>query len=331
MRKLFYFLFLLGSLSACLKKDTAIVLPPTSGDLTLAQSTLGTSYDVQEYYNIKTGRKVSADSRSFDLCFASKFNAIYLNGARVQLLQHSQDTSFATADTSDTRHWLPDGDGLQTDSLAFGTDFTTREVMLLDRGKAYSPVGKRMVKFRLRQVTTTAYTIEWQWYDSTRINIAYIPKDTSYSLMYYSFDSKTLVYPAPKSKEWDICFTRYTTTFESEPWNTPYRNYAVVGGILNIWKGVKGQEVRKGKESISFKDFSVADAMYALQLGMSTRADIPGYDWKYYDFNANKYMIRTDQYYFVQCADGIIYKVRVLDFYDTKGTKGTISFEQQKL
>jgi hypothetical protein len=71
--------------------------------------------------------------------------------------------------------------------------------------------------------------------------------------------------------------------------------------------------------------------MYALQIGMSTRADIPGYDWKYYDFNANKYMIRTDQYYFVQCADGIIYKVRVLDFYDSKGTKGTISFEQQKL
>ena len=331
MKKIVYILFLLSTMTACLKKDTAIVLAPTSGNLTLAQSTLGTTYDVQEYYNIKTGQKVSADNRIFDLSFATKFNAIYLNGARIELLQHSQDTSFATADTSNTRHWIADGDGLQKDSLAFGTDFTTKEIMLLDRGKSYSIAGKRIVRFRLKQVTNVAYTIEWQWHDSTRINVAYVPKDTSYALMYYSFDSKGLVYPAPKSKDWDICFTRYTTTFESEPWNTPYRNYAVVGGLLNIWKGVKGQEVKKGMGTMNFKDFSIVDAMYALQMGMSDRADIPGYDWKYYDFNANKYMIRSDQYYLVQCADGVFYKMRVLDFYDNKGAKGTISLEQQKL
>lgn len=329
MRKYFFIATLFCSLSACLKKDQAIVLPPTSGNLSVASAVLGNTYDVQEYYNIATGKTTTSDNRIYDLAFATKFNAIYLNGARIELLQHSSDTSFAAADTTNAHHWLADGDGLQNDSLAFGTDFTTREIMLLDRGKSYSTAAKRIVKFRLKSVSNTAYDLEWQWHDSLQINTTRIPRDTSYSLMYYSFDTKGLVYPAPKSKDWDICFTRYTTTFEEQPWNTPYRNYAVVGGVLNIWKGVRGQEMRKGM--VNYKAFTEADAMCALQVGMSSRADIPGYDWKYYDFNANKYVIRPDQYYFIQCTNGLIYKMRILDFYDNKGTKGTISLEQQKL
>jgi hypothetical protein len=329
MKQVLVVILSLFAFSSCLKKDQAIVLPPTSGNLVVTQSVLGSTYDVQEYYNIKTGASVTSDNRIFDLCFATKFNAIYLNGARIELLQHSQDTSFNLADTTNAHHWLADGDGLQTDSTAFGTDFNTREVMMIDRGKSYSIAGKRIVRFRLKQVTATAYDIEWQWHDSSRIITAHVPKDTSYALMYYSFDSKSLQYPAPKSKDWDICFTRYTTTFEYEPWNSPYRNYAVVGGILNIWKGVRGQEIRSGLSN--YKAFADANAMYALQMGMSERADIPGYDWKYYDFNANKYVMRDKQYYFLQTVDGIIYKFRILDFYDTKGTKGTISLEKQKL
>lgn len=329
MKKLVYILLCFVGLSACLKKDQAIVLPPTSGKLSVANTVLGSTYDVQAYYNIATGKTVTADNRIYDLAFATSSNAIYLNGARIALLQHSNDTSFATADTTNAHHWLADGDGLQNDSLAFGTDFSTREIMMIDRGKSYSTAGRRIVRFRLKRASNMGYEIEWQWHDSTRISTAIIPKDTSYALMYYSFDTKGLVYPAPKSKDWDICFTRYTTTFEAEPWNTPYRNYAVVGGVINKWKGVRGQEMRKGMSG--YKSFNDANAMCAIQVGMSNRADIPGYDWKYYDFNANKYVIRADQYYFIQRADGIYYKVRILDFYDTKGTKGTISLEQQKL
>ena len=66
-------------------------------------------------------------------------------------------------------------------------------------------------------------------------------------------------------------------------------------------------------------------------LEYTTRADVIGYDWKYYDFDAGVYTIVPDMNYVIRDREGFFYKFRFVDFYSDLGVKGYPTFEFVRL
>jgi len=120
---------------------------------------------------------------------------------------------------------------------------------------------------------------------------------------------------------WSILFTRYTTmlvTDEGE--NYPY---LVVGALLNP------NGVTAARDTIH--DFLDLDINDVADLEFTIQADVIGYDWKYYNFDAGVYTIEPDKNYVIRDRDGFLYKLRFVDFYSDEGVKGYPTFEFVRL
>jgi hypothetical protein len=70
---------------------------------------------------------------------------------------------------------------------------------------------------------------------------------------------------------------------------------------------------------------------HALELEFSSRADVIGYDWKYYNFDAGVYTVVPDMNYVIRDRDGFFYKLRFIDFNNDVGEKGYPKFEFVRL
>ena len=329
-KSLFYIVFLF-SMSSCLKPDKAVQLP-AKGALEESIINLGSTYDAQVYLNLSTGEQFVSDGRKYDLALEadSNSNHIYLNSGNIALLYASGDTSFASADTIGSGNWNPDVSSLNSDSLAIGNWWTTREIFIIDRGKNHFSGNDRFKKIRFISASQTAYTVEYCDYNQNIPSRFVVKKNNNYSLMYFSFDgSGKMVEQAPIKTKWDMVFTRFTHIYADQPYTSTFRNYAVTGVLLNIWAKTKGQIIKD--VSSPNKNFDEADAVFAAQKTMSTDADIIGFDWKFYDFNANRYVIRAPQYYLILDQNGWYHKIKFTDFYDNNGVKGSIHFQHQKI
>lgn len=180
-------------------------------------------------------------------------------------------------------------------------------------------------------VSEQQYKIRFCNMDNSELTEMNIPKDPAYSLIYFSFDNGgKIVQCAPPANEWDIVFTRYTHVFFDEPYGSVYRNYTVSGVLINRWNNVTG--VRLQKDSSAFYiPFSQFNATNISSVNFIPNADVIGYKWKFYDFNSSQYTMVPDLYYLIKSHNGFIYKIRMVDFYDAQGNKGTITFEYQRL
>jgi hypothetical protein len=78
-------------------------------------------------------------------------------------------------------------------------------------------------------------------------------------------------------------------------------------------------------------DFLEMDINDIADLEFSTRADLIGYDWKYYNFDAGVYTIVEDMHYVIKDRDAYFYKLRFVDFYSDEGVKGYPTFEFVRL
>ena len=72
------------------------------------------------------------------------------------------------------------------------------------------------------------------------------------------------------------------------------------------------------------------DIDFVQALDLTNDADIIGYDWKEYFFEAGYYVVDTETVYILQ-KENNFYKLRFVDFYDSEGKKGNIKFEIQKI
>ena len=66
-------------------------------------------------------------------------------------------------------------------------------------------------------------------------------------------------------------------------------------------------------------------------LEFTTRSDVIGYDWKYYNFDDAVYTIVPEMNYVIRDRDGFYYKLRFVDFYNDQGVKGYPKFEFARL
>lgn len=341
MRKVFAVFLLLASglLASCEKEDEAITLP-APGDSKSLVAGMGVNYDNQIYVSLSKGLVHAANYKNFDLAFEASPTGrhIYLNGAKYMFLSHSGTTDITTADSAGAV-WKVDAEHLNNDSTAFGSwwqapsvpPLQESEVMIIDRGVIDHTGPDRFRKIQVIQNDNDHYTVRYCKLDNSGLNEFTIQKDPAYSLMYFSFNNNgQLVLQAPKKEDWDFVFTKYTHVYFDEPLSSPYRYYPVTGGILNIWNDVTGVMAEKDSTP-NFIPYETVHATEALAMNFSTRADIIGFDWKFYDFASSLYHITPDIYFVLRDQQGFMYKMRMISFYDNQGNKGTITFEYQRL
>lgn len=334
-------ILMVAVLASCEKEDVPVVLPPP-GDLVRMTAVLGSNYEQQVYVSLVQGKVQTAALAAYDLAFEAcgdGFN-IYLNTGKLMFAASSGTSDFQSADSIGVA-WKTDAPHLDGDSTAFGRWWPSisgqqnnvcSEVFFIDRGVLAHTGMDRFRKFQVIDHSDSAYVVRFAGLDpGAPEHVITISRNTSSALAYLNMNgSGQVVQQSPSLNSWDFVLTRYTHIYYNEPATSPYRHYPVVGGQLNIWNGTEGAMIEKDSTPFytPFSEFSIEDTAL---IGFTRNADVIGYDWKYYDFSVGRFFMAPYCYYVIRASDGLYYKVRMLDFYDGNGTKGTVTFEYQRI
>ena len=325
MRNLLILLLLILTVHSCFKEEEK-VLPHEQGDLTEGQVAMGAYYGTQVFFDLNSNAVVSSNALiDWDLSFESANGGwiIYLNTAKFMLAGNSFDTLFnADLNAEELNMKFDKSDG-NRDSTAIGPWFEISEdsawshryVYLVDRGgdEQGTPQGLKKVRF---DISGDAYVVHYSNTDNSQDTTVIIDRDPVDERIYFSFDNGIMDI-APEPDRWSLFFTRYTTMLVTDDGEDyPY----LVAGVLLNPDGVEAAL----DTIIPFMDLN-SDDITTLQF--TTRADMIGYDWKDYDFDAGLYTIVPGMNYVIRDRDGYFYKLRFVDFYNDQGVKGYPKFE----
>ena len=329
MRYLSFILLLILTLQSCFEEEEMVPLHE-QGDLQEGQAALGPYYENQVFYDLNGNEEVTGSSiYAWDLSFESFTGGwiIRLNSALFMLAGNSNDTLFSAELIMDDLEMKFDKSDGNPDSTAIGkwyeisddSSWSHRHVYLVDRGsdKEGMTLGQKKVQF---DILGDAFIMRYANTDNSQDTTVAISRDPAMDQVYYSFE-EGIVNIAPLPKQWSLLFTKYTTmlvTDEGEDYP-----YLVVGVLLNP------NGVAAARDSIH--DFMDIEADSIRGLEYTTQADVIGYDWKYYDFDAGVYTIVPDMNYVIRDKDGFFYKLRFIDFYNDEGVKGYPTFESVRL
>lgn len=329
MRYLSIILLLLFSLQSCFKEEEMIP-PHEQGDLEEGQAALGAYYENQVYFDLYDNEEVSSSSiYAYDLSFESATGGwiIRLNSAQFMLAGNSHDTVFSAVLNMDDLDMMFDKSDGNPDSTAIGAWYeisedsvwSNRHVYLVDLGtdREGNSLGQKKVQF---DILGDDFLMHSANVDNSGDTLVLIGRDPAMDQVYYSFE-KGMVDIAPLPDRWSLLFSKYTTmlvTDEGEDYP-----YLVVGVLLNP------NGVAAALDTIhNFMDMTRDDIT---DLNFTTQADVIGYDWKYYDFDAGVYTIVPDMNYVIRDRNGFFYKLRFVDFYSDEGVKGYPTFEFVRL
>jgi hypothetical protein len=189
----------------------------------------------------------------------------------------------------------------------------------VDRGKdeLNRTVGFKKVQFK---TDNSDFLVRHANPDNTDETVSSISWDEDAERVYYSFDNGVVeIEPGPS--RWSLLFSKYTTMlFTNEGEAYPY---LVTGVLLNP----------SGVTAIldTIHDFSAIELSDTLDLQLTLRRDVIGYEWKYYNFDDAVYTIEPGMAYVIRDGNGLYYKLRFIDFYNDTGEKGQPKFEFVRL
>lgn len=341
MRSLGILILFLATLTSCMKEDDAITLP-APGPVKQGTANMGLNYENQVYFDLESGNAVVRPYKTYDLAFEASKNGcrIYLNSAKFMFACNTQSYNVSAADTVG-HAWTLDCEQLLEDTLALtkywqDVNFSSQgsKVFAVDRGKLEHTGPARWRKFKILSVDSLKYTICFSNYDNSSMDTVDIMKDENYSLMYFSFDTPNqLVQQAPPKDQWDFVFTKYTHVFFEYDVLSPFRYYFVTGVVQNIWNNTEVLRFQKDSMPVNVPYLPIEQFNYSQvpNFTFSNYANTIGYNWKYYDFSDALYHIYPNLYYVVKSNDGFYYTVKMVDFYDTVGNKGFITFQTQRI
>ena len=316
-------------LTSCFQEDS-MVLPHEQGEMLEGRVAMGGLYGTQVFYDLRENEiAASAPVTAWDLSFACGEGAwtIRLNSSKFMYAGNSRDTSFRQVPVAEELGMKFDASNGDPDSTAISdwvvqtedTVWSRREVYLLDLGldTMGNPLGNMKVQF---ETLGQDYRIRYARPDGSDEQVHVVVRNPLREQVYFSFRNG-VVDVAPPPSGWSLLFTKYTTmlvTDEGE--NYPY----IVNGVLLNPAGVTA-----ALDTIhDFMELQLADT---LDLELTTRSDLIGYDWKYYNFDAGVYTIVPDMNYVIRDRDGFYYKLRFIDFYSDTGEKGYPHFEYLRL
>jgi hypothetical protein len=316
-------------LSGCFLEDT-MVPPHEQGDLLEGSVAMGTLYGTQVFYDLHRNEvAVAVPVTAWDLSFACAGDdwTIRLNSSKFMVAGNSGDTAFQQVLMADSLEMKFDASHGDPDSTAIGrwvvqtedSTWSLREVYLVDRGMDEKGNALGFMKVRFETLGMD-YRIQFAPPGSPVPTMAEVFRDPERDQVYFSFD-RGEVEVAPAPDQWSLLFTKYTTMLvTNEGENYPY----IVNGVLLNPTGTAAA-------LDTIHDFMGIQLSDTLSLELTTRADVIGYEWKYYNFDAGVYTIVPGMNYVIRDRDGFYYKLRFIDFYNDTGEKGYPVFEYVRL
>ncbi|NJN33060.1 MAG: hypothetical protein HC817_01210 [Saprospiraceae bacterium] len=202
------------------------------------------------------------------------------------------------------------------DSAAIGQISDKNNQFWIDKGYDINGELLGIAKIYIENATPTQYIVRYFSDISQSEKTLVITKDTTRNFMYLSFTKNSLVDIEPPKQDWDLHFTQYIYTFTN-----PYLPYLVTGVLINPYKTVVAVD--------STVSFDVVDRNFAQKMPLKNSLDGIGYTWK--DFSDGFFTVKPKYVFIIKTQRGFFYKLRFIDFYDEKGTKGTCRFEYQRL
>jgi hypothetical protein len=307
-------------LSSCFKQDVAIQLP-AAGDAKVFQVALGADYHRQVYFDFNTEDTLGSEHNVWDLCFESSDSGwhVWMNGANDALIANTDTQDFEAVTDTLGAHWNIDNPNWNIDSTAIGDWRILRMVYIIDCGTSKLS-GDRFKKIIFQSVNATEYEIQYANLDGSGYVVYHVPKTPGNSFVYFTFtNGGEMKDIEPNNFLWDILFTRYKTIFNDVD---PPLPYLVTGVLINPNIGVSVD---------SSMSFSEINYQIASTLSYSTKRNVIGYNWKYYDFATQGYVVRPYYNYIIRDMEGVYWKLHFIDFYNTNGEKGYPMYEFQRL
>jgi hypothetical protein len=312
----FYFLLLQG----CIREEEPVT-PHLAGDVVSRSIAMSSDYRSQVFYNLEKdsviGRNLKTDwDMAFDV-LDTEGGKIYLNQAKYMFAW--QTNKLELEQLKDTvgffrnRRWDAANN---PDTMGIGPSKGLANAFWIDRGLNEFGDPLDFIRFKVVSVTREKYIFKILRQGAASSEQYEIQRDTNYNRVYFSFETNRAVKVEPKKTEWDLHFTQYMHTFRD-----PYTPYLVVGVLLNP---LSTQGVADSTTA-----FEKIDRTVAQNFKLSNKSDVIGYGWKV--FTGNIFKVQLQYNYIVQNQKNQLFKMRFVDFYDNRGTKGTPKFEFQRL
>lgn len=308
-------------LSSCFKEELPVPRKDR-GDVVTETVEMGPTYDKRFYISLGLNSVTGTiDKHSWDIALSgdSANPYIRLNTALGMMAYNTGKTSLM--EVTDTSGLLtnplidfPRGD---KDSLALSGILDSGYVYLIYLGTDASLQSNGYLVLKAF-VAEGQYQLHYRFYNQSTETSKKINFNSKKQHVLYSF-KKELVLEEPDMENWDFQLTQYQHVYYN-----PFQTYSVVGCLINP----KRVEASIYKGSKSFADIDQSDAIAATY---SSKEDHIGFGWKYYDLNNNKYVIRPEKCYFIRYANGQVFKLHFIGFYNSKGEKGTPVFEYKEL
>ena len=307
---------------SCLKEETPVP-SPLPGSVETVQIEIGWPYTNQVYYDCGTNSVVKTNIKydwdiSFE-CSASGFHVL-LNTAKGMFIANQGNVPFSSVTSEVGATWLWDNPNGDLDSTAFGDWQITNNVFIVDR--QFNAVGNHMgyKKIQLISVDNQSYTFRYADLNGGNEVTYTINKDVSRNLIHFNFDNggQTL-YLEPEKNSWDLLFTNHYHKFSNLP-----LPFVLTQVLSNIHNGVRVAE----DNGNNFFNITLQDTS---NYNFTNYWNEIGYDWKIRNSQDNSFTIDANKSYLLKTTEGLFYKIRFTDFYNSSGVKGYPKFEIQKL
>ena len=165
-------------------------------------------------------------------------------------------------------------------------------------------------------ISDGTYLIRFADLDNQNEGTLSIDRDASTNFICFSFEDGILDIE-PDRNSWSFKVSRYTSMLVTDEGNN--YPYIVFGVLLNQNRVVAALDTIH-----DFTEITIGDT---LDVQFTNKWDVIGYEWKYYDFDAEIYTIVPENSYIIRDRDGYYYKLRFIDFYSDQGEKGYPKFE----
>lgn len=318
MKNNILFILIIFLITSCIKKEIP-VSQHISGTGTETQIEMGQDYRKQLFYSLKNNSVIKSNNKEeWDLGFESSTTGwhIILNSSRRMAASKNQ-ANFADITDADNLSWNWDAHTGNLDSTAIDNWLNENYLYIIDMGYNHLGIHLGYKKLKCLEMDEDQYTIEFGDLIELTASTTSILKNSSTLFTYYKFGVGEIDI-APINSKWDLQFTQYTHLFTN-----PSDAYLVTGVLLNRLNTSAAKITSKTFEEINF--YNAEDISYSSDISYI------GYNWKWYNFTTSLYTVDSETTYLVKTAEGLIYKLHFIDFYNELGIKGYPKMEIQKL
>lgn len=288
------------------------ILSLTASEVTDTVS-MAANYSNQIWYSLPNNEQGNSLTNNWDIAFQ-------INGIASSILANTTKQGFkiyqspyavadwANVDTAGLETWSElhnsdtswDNGALNTNpdgntDLGWGSYDMNTHIITGDSIYVINLSNGNWIKFKVDQLASGTYSFSWANLDGSNAHTGNLKKSDYKDKLfaYFSIENNTVIDREPLLANWDLTFTKYTTTlFMPQP--VPYS----VTGVLqnNGVTAVKAYPVDVTTETHNNYSFG-------------TEINILGYNWKKFDMSTSSYIIADSTVYFLQRKNGDVWKL----------------------